>query len=79
MYEAALNALGLVVFVPLFAITVRRGTIDPMCGAVDRSKALIAFNNGETLYFCSSHCRDEFRTGSSPAPEASATEALDER
>jgi uncharacterized membrane protein YraQ (UPF0718 family)/YHS domain-containing protein len=78
-YKAALNALGLVIFVALFAITVRRGTIDPVCGmAVDRRKALTAFNNGETLYFCSSHCRDEFRTGSSPALDASATETLGE-
>jgi uncharacterized protein len=78
-YKAALNALGLVIFAVLFAITVRRGTIDPMCGmTVDRSKAVTALNNGETVYFCSSHCRDEFRTSSSPAPEASATEVLDE-
>jgi uncharacterized membrane protein YraQ (UPF0718 family)/YHS domain-containing protein len=78
-YKAILNALGLVIFAVLFAITVRRGTIDPMCGmTVDRSKALTALNNGETLYFCSSDCRDEFRTSSSPAPEASATEVLGE-
>jgi uncharacterized membrane protein YraQ (UPF0718 family) len=66
-YKAALNALGLIIFVALFAITVRRGTIDPVCGmAVDRSKALTASINGETFYFCSSHCRDEFRDGPRP-------------
>jgi uncharacterized membrane protein YraQ (UPF0718 family)/YHS domain-containing protein len=79
-YKAALNALGLVIFVALFAITVRRGTIDPVCGmAVDRSKALTACKNGETFFFCSSHCRDEFRTDSSPRLDTPATDARGER
>jgi uncharacterized protein len=60
-YKAALNALGLVIFVALLAVTLRRGTIDPVCGmAVDRGKALTATRNGETVFFCSSACRDAF-------------------
>jgi uncharacterized membrane protein YraQ (UPF0718 family)/YHS domain-containing protein len=66
-YKAALNALGLVIFVALFAVTLRRGTIDPMCGmAVDRSRALIAMRDGETFYFCSSECRDRFQATKVP-------------
>jgi YHS domain-containing protein len=60
-YKAALNAPGALIFVALFAVTLRRGIIDPMCGmTVDRDKALTATSRGETFYFCSSHCRDQF-------------------
>src|SRR5712691_5978606 len=42
-YKLWLNLLGLVVFVALFAITMRRGVTDPVCGMkVDRAKALEA-------------------------------------
>jgi YHS domain-containing protein len=69
-----------VIFVGLLAITVRRGTIDPMCGmAVERSKALRASDNGETFYFCSSECQDEFRAELSSGPEAPPAEPLGER
>ena len=40
-YKLVLNALGLLVFAALFALTVRRGATDPVCGMrVDRAKAL---------------------------------------
>jgi YHS domain-containing protein len=68
-YKAALNALGLGIFVILFAITVRRGAVDPVCGmSVDRSKALTAVHNGETFHFCSDHCREQFQADTSQAP-----------
>jgi uncharacterized membrane protein YraQ (UPF0718 family)/YHS domain-containing protein len=60
-YKAVLNAFALVVFVVLFALTVRRGAKDPVCGmSVDKSKALTAKRDGHTYYFCSEHCRDAF-------------------
>jgi YHS domain-containing protein len=62
-YKAALNALGAVIFVALFAMTVRRGTTDPVCGmTVDRGKALTAEHDGHTFYFCSEHCQRKFQT-----------------
>jgi uncharacterized protein len=60
-YKAVLNALGLVVFVTLFAMTVRRGATDPVCGMkVDKANALTAERGGQTYYFCSEHCRHAF-------------------
>lgn len=39
--------------------------IDPQCGmAVERERAATAVENGETLYFCSSGCRDEYLSAS---------------
>jgi hypothetical protein len=60
-YKLVLNALGLVVFVALFALTMRRGVTDPICGMkVDRGKALKAEHDGRTYYFCSEGCRTKF-------------------
>jgi YHS domain-containing protein len=52
-------------FVALFAVTMRRGGTDPVI-TVDRSKALTAVHNGETLYFCSAPCRKQFQTDRAP-------------
>ena len=60
-YKLALNALGLVVFVALFGLTLRRGATDPVCGmTVDRAKAVTAERAGRTYYFCSEDCREAF-------------------
>jgi uncharacterized protein len=60
-YKFVLNVLGAVVFVALFALTRRRGTVDPMCGmTVDRTKALTASRDGDTFHFCSEGCRQRF-------------------
>lgn len=60
-YKAVLNALGLVVFIALFALTIRRGETDPVCGMkVDRAKAVTLTHGRSTHYFCSEHCRDEY-------------------
>jgi uncharacterized membrane protein YraQ (UPF0718 family) len=57
-YKAVLNAVALVAFAALFAVTLRRGATDPVCGMqVDRSKALTLERGGKTIYFCSEHCR----------------------
>ena len=38
---------------------------DPQCGmAVERERAITAVENGETLYFCSGGCRDEYLSAS---------------
>ena len=58
-----LNVAGLVAFVALFTLTVRRGATDPVCGMkVDRAKALTQQFDGETIHFCSEHCLRAFST-----------------
>jgi Cu+-exporting ATPase len=38
--------------------------IDPICGmTVDPATALAAERDGETIYFCSEHCRQKFLAG----------------
>jgi uncharacterized protein len=60
-YKLVLNVLGTVIFVGLFALTVRRGATDPACGMkVDRAKAIRLEHLGHTYYFCSEHCRAQF-------------------
>ena len=60
-YKLALNVLGLVVFATLFAITMRRGATDPVCGmGVDRAKALSVEHAGRRHFFCSERCRHRF-------------------
>jgi uncharacterized membrane protein YraQ (UPF0718 family)/YHS domain-containing protein len=60
-YKLFLNLLGLAIFSALFAITMRRGVTDPVCGMrVDRGKALTAEHAGRTYRFCSEDCRQRF-------------------
>ena len=60
-YKLFLNVAGLGIFVALMALTVRRGSTDPVCRmTVDRHKALSKKIAGETYYFCSTHCLDAF-------------------
>ena len=61
-YKLVLNAVGLVIFLALFGLTVRRGATDPVCGMkVDRAKALRLEHEGRTYYFCSEHCMTRFQ------------------
>ena len=49
------------IFAVLFWLTARRGATDPVCGMkVDREKALTKELDGETHYFCSTHCLHAF-------------------
>jgi uncharacterized membrane protein YraQ (UPF0718 family)/YHS domain-containing protein len=65
-YKLVLNVAGLVVFSALFALTMRRGVRDPVCGMhVDRNKAATAEHGGRTYGFCSEECRRRFEA----APE----------
>jgi YHS domain-containing protein len=60
-YKLFTNILGLAVFATLFALTMRRGASDPVCGMkVDRAKAVRMDFAGQTFYFCSRHCAHAF-------------------
>jgi uncharacterized membrane protein YraQ (UPF0718 family)/YHS domain-containing protein len=63
-YKLVLNVLGLLVFGALFALTMRRGATDPVCGmTVDRAKARTSVRDGVTYYFCGEGCRQRFESG----------------
>ena len=60
-YKLFTNIVGVAVFAALFALTMRRGVTDPVCGMkVDRDKALTNESGGHTYYFCSKHCLHAF-------------------
>jgi uncharacterized membrane protein YraQ (UPF0718 family)/YHS domain-containing protein len=70
-YKLFTNVLGAIVFLGLFALTMRRGSTDPSCGMkVDREKAVQIQHNGGTVYFCSPGCAEQFaaaeQSGSTP-------------
>ena len=61
-YKLVLNVLGLAIFAALFALTMRRGVTDPVCGMkVDRAKAHSLDHAGGAYYFCSAHCLQRFQ------------------
>jgi uncharacterized membrane protein YraQ (UPF0718 family) len=63
-YKLVLNVVAAAVFAALFALTMRRGATDPVCGTrVDRSRAVVAEHGSRTYYFCSEHCREVFEAG----------------
>jgi hypothetical protein len=56
-YKLFTNILGLAIFAALFALTMRRGATDPVCGMkVDKARAIRLEQDGKTVYFCSEHC-----------------------
>jgi uncharacterized membrane protein YraQ (UPF0718 family)/YHS domain-containing protein len=60
-YKLFTNIVGVAVFAAFFALTMRRGVTDPVCGMkVDKAKALRMDFAGETFYFCSEHCLHAF-------------------
>jgi YHS domain-containing protein len=63
-YKFVLNVFATALFAVLFALTMRRGATDPVCGMrVDRAKALRRETPHGTVYFCSEHCRDAYEIG----------------
>ncbi len=61
-YKFVLNALGLLLFAGLFALTMRRGSVDPVCGmTVDRARAERVTHGGRVFYFCCPECGQMFR------------------
>ena len=66
-YKLFTNILGAAIFATLFALTMRRGATDPVCGMkVDRDKAVRLDFAGRSFYFCSRHCAHAFEI----APES---------
>jgi uncharacterized membrane protein YraQ (UPF0718 family)/YHS domain-containing protein len=62
-HTLVLNVLALVAFTVLFALTMRRGARDPVCGMqVDRATAVRLEQRGRTHFFCSEHCAQTFAT-----------------
>ena len=72
-YTTYLNIVFTLVFLALFALTLRRGVRDPICGmTVDRGKALSLEHGGKRYFFCGPGCRAKFE-----AREASAASAAE--
>jgi uncharacterized membrane protein YraQ (UPF0718 family)/YHS domain-containing protein len=60
-YKLISDVLGLAVFAALFALTMRRGVTDPVCGMkVDRARAIALDRARGGFYFCSEHCLRSF-------------------
>jgi uncharacterized membrane protein YraQ (UPF0718 family) len=60
-YTAALNIVFTLVAAALFALTLRRGARDPVCGmTVDPGHALSHEHNGRRHFFCGPGCRAKF-------------------
>ncbi len=56
-YRLFTNILATAIFAALFALTLRRGATDPICGMkVDRSRAIAVVHDGRTSYVCSEEC-----------------------
>jgi uncharacterized membrane protein YraQ (UPF0718 family)/YHS domain-containing protein len=73
-YKLFTNILGGAIFVALFALTIRRGVTDPVCGMkVDRAKAVRMDVGGDTYYFCSNGCRHAFEMAELPPGRAGPT------
>jgi uncharacterized protein len=73
-YKLFTNILGVAAFVALFALTMRRGVTDPVCGMkVDKAKAIRMDFGGDTFYFCSDHCLHAFEAN--PAEQLGAQSA----
>jgi uncharacterized protein len=76
-YKLFTNLLGAAVFVALFALTMRRGATDPVCGMrVDKLAGVRVGRGAHTVYFCSQRCADSYAqsaqrasiAGSPPGP-----------
>jgi uncharacterized protein len=71
-YKLVTNVLGTAIFIALFALTMRRGESDPVCGMkVDRQSAVRLVHDGRAHYFCSQHCAGAF-AGSHASGQATA-------
>ena len=76
-YKLFTNVLGTAIFIALFALTVRRGATDPVCGMkVDRRHAISVRHGGHTDYFCPQHCAEAFaaQETSEERPDGSSLE-----
>jgi uncharacterized protein len=72
-YKLFTNVLGTAIFIALFALTIRRGASDPVCGMnVDRQSAVMVVRGGRTHYFCSQHCAETFAAADPPDDHVAA-------
>jgi uncharacterized membrane protein YraQ (UPF0718 family)/YHS domain-containing protein len=70
-YKLFTNILGVAVFAAFFALTMRRGVTDPVCGMkVDKAKAIHIDFAEETFYFCSEHCLRTFEVNRETEPSS---------
>jgi YHS domain-containing protein len=70
-YKLLTNILGVAVFAAFFALTMRRGVTDPVCGMkVDKAKAIHIDFAEETFYFCSEHCLRAFEVNRETEPSS---------
>ncbi len=58
-YKLVTNVLGALIFVSLFALTMRRGATDPICGMKVDRRATGTVELADH-YFCSQHCADAY-------------------
>jgi uncharacterized protein len=66
-YKLFTNIFGLIVFAALFALTMRHGAVDPVCGMkVGKDKAIRVEKGDETFFFCSDHCAAAFNSTELP-------------
>ncbi len=73
-YKLFTNVAGVAIFAALFALTMRRGATDPVCGMkVDRAKAIRRDSAGRTFYFCSQHCAHAFEANPHDAQASDPT------
>jgi YHS domain-containing protein len=60
-YTTFLNLVFLAIAAVFFALTLRRGARDPVCGmTVDRAGKATSTYAGHTYYFCSEGCKARF-------------------
>jgi uncharacterized protein len=79
-YKLVLNVIATAIFVALFALTIRRGATDPVCGmTVDRGTALSSEYAGRTSFFCSEHCRAQFEAAPQEYVGTAETDARERR
>ena len=82
LWSGGISFAGVIAFIfaALFALTMRRGATDPVCGMkIDKAKALRLDFGGDTYYFCSQGClhafeatREHYATGGTAAAQAHA-------
>jgi uncharacterized membrane protein YraQ (UPF0718 family)/YHS domain-containing protein len=78
-YKLLTNLLGVAIFATFFALTMRRGVTDPVCGMkVDKGKAIHMDFAGQTFYFCSEHCLHAFETNPADHPLSLTVQAEQE-
>ncbi|HTR32812.1 MAG TPA: permease [Gaiellaceae bacterium] len=72
-YTSVLDLAAAVVFIGLFALTLRRGARDPVCGMTVERGPIRSVHDGTTFYFCCEGCKGRFDAD----PEAFSSRSRD--